>query len=111
VRKPGTDALDLAQRLAGLLELPARISALEDRVTGLTESVERLRRALPSTFVPVPEAARVLGVSVATLRRRIRKGEVPVTRIGRAVRIDLTELRSAAGAEVTRLADAARRPR
>ena len=104
-------ALELAQRLAALLDLPARVSALEAQVTALTEAVEGLRRAVPGSFVPVPEAARILGVSLSTMRRRIRVGEVPVKRIGRSVRVDLGALRPPADADVARLADAARRPR
>jgi excisionase family DNA binding protein len=97
--------------VVGLLELPARISALEAQVTTLTESIEKLRRASPSTFVPMSEAASRLGVSLSTLRRRIRAGDVPVVRIGRSVRVDLGALRPADQAEVARLTEAARRPR
>lgn len=51
------------------------------------------RAPAESKPVPVPEAARLLGVSTRTLRRRIKAHEVPVVRVGRAVRVDLAELR------------------
>ncbi len=111
MRELGTGAPGLAQHLAELLVLPARISALEALVAALTESIEKLRRASPSTFVSMSDAARVLGVSISTLRRRIRTGEVPVVRIGRSVRVDLGALCPADRTEVVRLVEAARRPR
>jgi excisionase family DNA binding protein len=101
----------LARLLAGLLDLPARLVALEAEVRGLREEVVRLRTSAPLLLVAPPEAATRLGVSLSTLRRRIRSGEVPVTRIGRSIRVDLGALRPADQAEVTRLAEAARRPR
>lgn len=101
----------LARLLVGLLDLPARLVALEAEVRGLREEVVHLRSSAPPLLVSPPEAAVRLGVSLSTVRRRIRAGEVPVTRIGRSVRVDLGALRPADDAEVVRLAEAARRLR
>jgi excisionase family DNA binding protein len=101
----------LARLLAGLLDLPARLVALEAEVRGLREEVVHLRSSAPPLLLAPAEAAARLGVSISTLRRRIRAGDVPVTRIGRSVRVDLGALRPADQAEVVRLAEAARRPR
>ena len=103
------DALLLAHRLADLLDLPARVSALEARLSALIEAVEKLRRSTPTTYTTMPEAARALGVSLSTLRRRIRSGEISVVRVGRAVRIDLAGLKPVDATEVVRLAEASRR--
>ena len=105
------DVETLARVLAGLLDLPARLVALEAEVRGLREEVVHLRSSAPPLLVAPAEAAARLGVSLSTLRRRIRSGEVPVTRIGRLVRVDLSALRPADQAEVARLVGAARRPR
>lgn len=105
------DVETLARLLAGVLDLPARLVALEAEVRGLREEVVHLRSSTPPLLVAPPEAAVRLGVSLSTLRRRIRTGEVLVDRIGRAVRVDLGALRPAAQAEVVRLAEHARRPR
>lgn len=111
MRDEFADAQVAVEHLVGLLALPARVSALEAKISDLTDAVHALRRALPGKFVAVPEAARFLGVSVSTLRRRIRSGEVNVIRVGRSIRIDLAALRPADEADVVRLADAARRGR
>ncbi len=105
------DLEQLTRLLAGLLDLPARLVALEAEVRGLREDVVHLRSSAPPLLVPPTEAARVLGISISTLRRRIRTGDVPVVRIGRSVRVDLGALRPADSAEVVRLADMARRSR
>ena len=112
MRDAATSDVDaLARVLAGLLDLPARLVALEAEVRGLREEVARLRAASPPTLVAPHEAAARLGVSLSTVRRRIRSGEIPVTRVGRSVRVDLAALRPGDEADVVRFAELARRSR
>lgn len=58
--------------------------------------------------LPIPEAARKLGVGERTLRRLIARGEIPVIRSGRTLRVDMAKV-TPTEATVTRLALAARR--
>jgi excisionase family DNA binding protein len=88
--------------------IEAKLAPLCAEMARLASLVEALRRAIPPALVPVPEAAKAIGVSEATLRRRIKDGSIPVRRVGRAVRVDLAALRSPHSAEVARLAQAAR---
>lgn len=90
----------LAGLLGSLLDLPARLAALEAEVRGLRGEVAALRRSAPTALAPVPEAAEALGVSQATVRRRIRDGSLPVVRLGRVVRVDLTAVRAPPEVEV-----------
>lgn len=70
-------------------------AVVREEVKPLLAELEALRAATSlDRMLPVPEAARHLGVSERTLRRRIRDGSIQVTRIGRAVRVDLGALRS-----------------
>jgi excisionase family DNA binding protein len=73
-------------------------------VRAALEDLEARRELDP---LPIPEAARKLGVSVSTLRRRISAGEVPVVRLGRTVRVDMAAVKPAE-AKIARLALAAR---
>jgi len=88
--------------------IEAKLAPLGAKIGRLTAEVEAMRRALPPALVPVPEAAKAIGVSEATVRRRIKDGSIPVRRVGRSVRVDLAALRAPDPAEVTRLAQAAR---
>src|SRR5712692_10007769 len=87
--------------------IEAKLAPFRAEMGRLTAEIEAMRRALPPTLVPIPEAAEALGVSVSTLRRRIDDGSIRAHRVGRAVRVDLTELRAPAEAEVVRLAQRA----
>ena len=93
-------ALGLDQLLQRLGELPAEVAGLRDEVRQLRALAER---SVPVALVPVPEAAKLLGISCATVRRRIKAGDLPVVRIGRSVRVDLAKVRTRDD-EVARLA-------
>jgi excisionase family DNA binding protein len=90
-----TPADALAGALGPLVDLPARLAALDLRLARIEEALAALRRSTPSALVPVDEAARLLGLSVSTVRRQIKSGALPSRRIGRSVRIDLAALRGA----------------
>jgi excisionase family DNA binding protein len=99
---------DFGRAFASLLDIPSAVRAMQVEIAALRSEVAALRKALPPVLVPVPEAARLLGVSESTLWRRIKDGTLPVQRIGSAVRVDLSSLRAADAAEVARLAAEAR---
>lgn len=53
-------------------------------------------RSLPATFVPLSEAARIMGCSIRTLQRLIDSGDLPGYRFGpRLVRVRLADLERA----------------
>lgn len=58
--------------------------------------------------LPIPEAARKLGVGERTLRRLIARGEIPVIRSGRTLRVDMAKV-TPPEATVMRLGRGARR--
>lgn len=84
--------------------LESKLAPLKEQVGQLSAQLEALRRALPPALVSVPEAARLLGLSVSSVRRRVKEGTLPSKRIGSAVRVDLAGLHQPDEAEVLRLA-------
>lgn len=88
--------------------LAAELVPLRAEVRALRGEMEALRGALPPVLVPLPEAAKLTGLSLSTLRRRIEDGTLSVQRIGRAIRVDLAALRHVGSDEVARLAADAR---
>jgi excisionase family DNA binding protein len=95
--------MTLDESLAALLE--AKLAPLRHHMVRLLEEIAELRCALPSTLVPLDEAANRLGVSLSTVRRMAKSGALPVRRLGgRTLRVDLRDLAAPRDAEVVRLA-------
>ncbi len=86
-------------------ELPSFVTA---ELRKLTASVEAMRALSPPLLLPIPDAAKLLEVSVSTVRRGIRDGSIPHRRIGRSVRIDIGACKGIDGATVAALAREAR---
>jgi hypothetical protein len=87
------------ERLAALLDMPARLDRIEAQQQKILAAVEALAGGAAVGPVPLASAARVLGRSVATCRRLAVAGRLPgAVRIGRSWYCDLSALR-AAGAE------------
>lgn len=94
--------MSIEETIAAVLE--AKLAPLRAEFGRLRVEIESLRRALPPVLVTLPEAARVLGLSLSTVRRRVKDGSLPVRSFGRGLRVDLAALHPPAEAEVTRLA-------
>jgi excisionase family DNA binding protein len=73
--------------------IKSALAPLQAEVGRLTTEVETMRKALPPAFVTLPEAARVLGLSLSTVRRRVKDGKLPCCHVGRSVRVDLASLK------------------
>lgn len=103
--------MSIEETFGAMLEakLQAQLAPVRNELARVTSELEAVRRALPAQLVPVAEAARVLGVSVATVRRRVKEGSLPSRRIGRALRVDLSAQRAATVAEVVEMVDVVRR--
>jgi excisionase family DNA binding protein len=83
--------MSFEETLGALLE--ARIAPLRAEISLLAAKVEAVRQALPPALVTMPEAARLLGLSVRTVRRQVKAGKLPSCRVGRGVRVDLASLK------------------
>jgi len=94
--------VSLEDTLAALLD--ARLAPLRADLERVTAELAAVRRALPSQFVPLKEAAARMGVSEKTGYRRFDSGEWPGRRDGRKVLIDLSALRPMTHDEVARTA-------
>ncbi len=91
----------LARAMAGVVRLPAALAGVEQRLDRIESALRGLRRILPPVLVPLPEAARILGVSYATIRRMKKDGRLPLVGSGRTARVDLTAMHAMSDLEVT----------
>jgi excisionase family DNA binding protein len=73
--------------------IEAKLAPLRAEISLLVAKVEAVRRALPPALVTMPEAARLLGLSLRTVRRQVKAGKLPSCRLGRGVRVDLASLK------------------
>ena len=58
----------------------------------MTESMEPITTPLEPLAVPIPEAARLLGISPHTIRAYIREGKIRHVRFGRRVLVPMSEV-------------------
>jgi len=91
----------LARAMAGVVRLPAAIAGVEERLDRIESALRDLHRVLPPVLVPLPEAARILGVSYATIRRMKKDGRLPLVGSGRTARVDFTAMHAMSDLEVT----------
>jgi len=84
---------------------------LTSEVRRLAGEVAAMKAALPPLLATIPDAARVLEVSISTVRRGIRDGSIPYRRIGHSVRVDLSRCHGIDADDVAQLARAARNGR
>jgi hypothetical protein len=104
------DFSDMAALFGALVEIPARLAALERAEAESAAKLEGVRDALPPALATIPEAATAFKVSVPTMRRWVKRGEVPTLKIKNTVRVDLSRLRGVDATEIARRATAARKP-
>jgi excisionase family DNA binding protein len=91
----------LARAMAGVVRLPAALAGVEQRLDRIESALRGLRRILPPVLLPLPEAARILGVSYATIRRMKKDGRLPLVGSGRTARVDLTAMHALSDLEAT----------
>lgn len=89
--------MTLEESISALLD--RKLSPLVEANRKLADTVEALRRALPTDLATPAEAARELGVSTKTVRRRLKDGSLPSRRVGKSVRVDMTAVRHGPSAE------------
>jgi hypothetical protein len=87
-------AADVATLAAELRELRAAVQAIADR--------------LPSTWIPLTEAAHRLGVDPRTITAMASRGEIRIRRCGRRIAVDPASLAGPSQAEVAQAARGAR---
>ncbi len=94
-----------ARQRSSRQEVPSLVTA---ELRKLSAAVEALRALSPPLLLPIPDAAKLLGVSISTIRRQVRAGELPSRHIGRSVRIDIAKCHGITAAEVAEFARSAR---
>lgn len=75
------------------MAVATELAPLHAEVCRLSAQIEAMRRAFPPVLVTMPEAARLLGLSLRTVRRQVKAGKLPSCHVGRSVRVDLASLK------------------
>lgn len=86
------------------------VQALALELRGLRAELAALAARLPSTWLPLAEAAERLGVDPRTVVAMGARGELVTRRAGRRVLVDATSLQPRSDLEVARAAREARTP-
>ena len=58
----------------------------------MNAALQVLSATLQPLTVPIPEAARLLGLSPHTIRAYVRQGKIQVVRFGRRIAINMSEI-------------------
>lgn len=98
----------IALVLGALVEIPARLAALEKAESETAAKLDAVLAALPPTLVTISAAATAFKVSEQTVRRWAKKGDIPSVKIKGKTLIDLSKFRGRDAAEIASLAEDAR---
>ena len=104
------DFSDMAALFGALVEVPARLAALERAEAATLAKLDALQAALPPNHLTITEAAKLCQVSTKTMRRWVNSGAVPIFKVGRVIRVDVSRLRGVDAAGIAKLAAEARKP-
>ena len=107
-QRPMNDTQAVARAFLAMADIPARLIALEQRVSECTTKLDSLMAALPPKLVTITEAAAACEVSVPSMRRWVKRGDVPSLKVGHTVRVDLSRLRGKDASAVAMMAAEAR---
>ncbi len=83
----------MAQALADILDLPARMSEMERTLTRLVLQMAELAGD-DKDLLTAEQAAEFLGMTTQAVRRAATRGTIPAVRLGRRLRFERAALRS-----------------
>jgi excisionase family DNA binding protein len=86
---------DLALKLIALLDLPAAVRELSDRVASLENTLRLLHHLDSERLLDVAGAATLLHMTPAAVRQAVYRGSLPSLRLGRRLRFRRADLLAA----------------